>query len=63
MVEKDESEKLRPGRKTVWTLRIALPLNKPLLDRIDAARRPDEPRLDLIREAITRELRRREKAR
>ncbi len=63
MVESDAPKKKKPGRETVWTLRIALPLNKPLLDRIDAARRPDEPRLDLIREAITRELRRREKAR
>lgn len=61
MVEKDDTKKKKkPGRETVWTLRIALPLNEPLLARIDAARKPDEPRLDLIRSAIESELKRRE---
>lgn len=47
------------GRKKVWDERILLPLKTDTLDRVDAALRDGEARLDLIREAIERELKRR----
>jgi hypothetical protein len=47
------------GRKKVWDERILLPLKTETLELIDAALRDGEARLDLIREAIDRELRRR----
>jgi hypothetical protein len=49
----------RVGRKMEFPERITLPLAHGVLARIDAALDEDEPRLDLIREAIDRELKRR----
>lgn len=47
------------GRKKVWDERILLPLKTATLELVDAALRDGEARLDLIREAIDRELKRR----
>lgn len=47
------------GRKKQWTERIQLPLAEGTLARIDALLRDDEVRLDMIREAIEREIKRR----
>lgn len=47
------------GRKKLWDERILLPLKGETLSRVDAALRDGEARLDLIREAIDRELKRR----
>jgi len=47
------------GRKKVWDERILLPLKAETLERIDGALDKGEARLDLIREAIERELKRR----
>ena len=53
------------GRKKLWDKRILLPLTDETLNRIDANLGEidgfDETRLDLIREAIERELKRRER--
>lgn len=49
----------RVGRKMEFPDRITLPLAPGVLARIDAALDADEPRLDLIRAAIERELKRR----
>lgn len=49
------------GRKKLWEERILLPLKTETLGRVDAALRDGEARLDLIREAIDRELKRRER--
>jgi hypothetical protein len=49
----------RVGRKMEYPDRITLPLAHGVLARIDAALDEDEPRLDLIRTAIDRELKRR----
>lgn len=49
----------RVGRKMEYPDRITLPLAHGVLARIDAALGEDEPRLDLIRVAIERELKRR----
>lgn len=51
------------GRKKLWTDRITLPLAAETIARIDGLLADGEARLDLIREAIERELRRRERAR
>jgi len=51
------------GRKKLWTERITLPLAAETLEQIDAALGEGEARLDLIREAIDRELRRRRRSR
>lgn len=51
----------RVGRKLEFPDRITLPLAAGVVNRIDAALEPGEPRLDLIRDAIDRELRRRER--
>ena len=53
----------RVGRKKVWTERLTLPLTKDVVERMDAALSDGEVRLDLIRDAIDRELKRRDKAR
>ena len=53
----------RVGRKKLWTERLTLPLNKETVERMDAALGEGEVRLDLIREAIERELKRRERGR
>jgi len=47
------------GRKKLWTTRLTLPLAAETVERLDAALRDGEARLDLIREAIERELKRR----
>lgn len=49
------------GRKKVWDERILLPLKSETIERMDAALQKNELRLDLIREAIDRELKRRER--
>ncbi len=49
------------GRKKLWDERILLPLASETLKRIDAALQKDEARLDLIRQAIEKELKRRER--
>jgi hypothetical protein len=49
------------GRKKLWDERILLPLASGTLERLDAALQDDETRLDLIRSAIERELKRRER--
>jgi len=49
------------GRKKVWTERITLPLKTETIERLDLLLHEGEVRLDLIREAIERELRRRER--
>lgn len=50
------------GRKKVWDERILLPLKAETLERLDSLLHEGEIRLDLIREAIDRELKRRERA-
>ncbi len=47
------------GRKKLWDERILLPLKAETLERVDDALQDGEARLDLIREAIERELKRR----
>lgn len=49
----------RVGRKKLWTERIQLPLANGTTARIDSLLRQDEVRLDFIREAIEREIKRR----
>lgn len=49
------------GRKKLWDERILLPLSAETLKEIDASTGEGETRLDLIREAIERELKRRER--
>lgn len=49
------------GRKKLWDQRILLPLASETVDRIDGALDDAETRLDLIRQAIERELKRRER--
>jgi len=50
------------GRKKQWTERLTLPLAKETVERLDAVLAEGEARLDLIRDGIERELKRREKA-
>jgi hypothetical protein len=57
-----ETATRRPvGRKMEFPDRLTLPLADGVVARIDAALEPGEPRLELIREAIERELRRRQR--
>lgn len=49
------------GRKKEFPDRITLPLAEGVVERIDAILQEDEARLDLIRLAIERELKRRER--
>jgi hypothetical protein len=49
------------GRKKLWAERLTLPISTEMLERIDRLLSGDEARLDLIREAIDRELKRRER--
>lgn len=49
------------GRKKIWTDRLTLPLASETVERMDAALHDGEARVDLIREAIERELKRRER--
>ena len=53
--------KIDMGRKKLWDERILLPLTSEMLERLDASLADGETRLDLIREAIERELKRRER--
>lgn len=50
------------GRKKLFPVRITLPLTAEMAAAIDNVLTPEEIRLDLIREAIERELERRERA-
>ena len=50
------------GRKKQWTERIQLPLAEGTTDKIDSLLKDGEVRLDFIRTAIVREMRRRERA-
>jgi hypothetical protein len=47
------------GRKKLWTERLTLPLDAETVERIDASLEKGEARLDMIRTAIDRELKRR----
>jgi len=47
------------GRKKLWDERILLPLKSDTVEQLDAALRDGETRLDLIRAAIEKELKRR----
>lgn len=49
------------GRKKLWDERILLPLKAETLAGVDDALQDGETRLDLIREAIERELKRRKR--
>lgn len=49
------------GRKKLWHEAVNLTLPKGAKARMDAALRDGEDRLDLIREAIDREIKRRER--
>jgi metal-responsive CopG/Arc/MetJ family transcriptional regulator len=49
------------GRKKLWPERLTLPISTEMLERIDAGLREGEARVDLIREAIERELKKRER--
>lgn len=51
----------RMGRKKQWDARVNVTLTKALKDKIALALGPNEVALDLIREAIDRELKRRER--
>ncbi|AZO48087.1 hypothetical protein [Mesorhizobium sp. M4B.F.Ca.ET.058.02.1.1] len=51
----------RVGRKKEWTEQLRLPLAEGMTARIDAVLAKDEPRLDMIREAIEREIKRRQR--
>ena len=50
------------GRKKQWTERIQLPLAEGTTDKIDSLLSDGEVRLDFIRTAIDREMKRRERA-
>ncbi len=49
------------GRKKLWAERLTLPLSTEMLEAIDAALEKGEIRLDFIRSAIERELKRRKR--
>lgn len=51
------------GRKKLWAERLTLPISTEMLEQIDASLAGDEARVDLIRAAIEKELRRRERKR
>lgn len=51
----------RVGRRKEWTEQLRLPLAEGTTARIDAVLADDEPRLDMIRQAIEREIKRRER--
>lgn len=50
------------GRKKRFEIRLTLPLPEAMVERIDALLAEGEPRLDLIRGAIEREVVRRERS-
>lgn len=47
------------GRKKLWPERLTLPVSTEMLEQIDAALKDGEVRLDFIRSAIEKELKRR----
>jgi len=49
------------GRKKLYPERLTLPLAAETVERLDAVREKGEDRLDVIREGIERELKRRER--
>lgn len=49
------------GRKKLWPERLTLPLTSEMVERMDSLLGDGEARVDLIREAIERELKRRER--
>jgi len=49
------------ARPKVFPIRITLPLTREMLARADAAIEPGEDRVTLIRKALDRELKRRER--
>jgi hypothetical protein len=49
------------GRKKLYPERLTVPLATETVERLDAVTEPDEDRLDVIREGIERELKRRER--
>lgn len=49
------------GRKKLFPVRLTLPLTDETLERLDAVRADDEARLDVIREGVEREIKRRER--
>lgn len=49
------------GRKKLWAERLLVPLPEGTTERLDAVTAEEEDRLDVIREGIERELKRREK--
>jgi hypothetical protein len=51
------------ARRKIFEARVNLPITVELLDRIDAALESDEYRVDFIRDALKRELERREASR
>lgn len=51
----------RVGRKLLWPDKVIAPLPRGTLARIDAARRAGEDKTDFLREAVERELVRRER--
>jgi len=51
------------GRKKLWPERLTLPLTSETVAEMDSALKEGETRLDLIREAIDRELQRRKRVR
>jgi len=52
----------RMSREKEFPIRITLPLTAEMVKATDAALEPEEARVELIRAAIARELKRREKA-
>lgn len=51
----------RVARPKVFPIRITLPLTVEMLASVDGVRAPKETRLEMIREAISREISRRER--
>lgn len=51
------------GRKKEWTEQLRLPLAEGTTAKIDSVLADKEPRLDMIREAIDREIKRRSRER
>lgn len=51
----------RVGRRKEFDEQLRLPLAAGVTARIDAVLEPEEPRLDMIRDAIEREIKRRER--
>lgn len=54
-------QKLSAKRVKEYPVRIVLPLDQRMADRIAVALQDDEPRVSLIRKSIERELKRRER--